>query len=129
MGRRDYAILLLLARLGLRAGEVALLELEELIGTRTVEGPGKRRSATDLPLPADVGAAIAAYLRCGRPAEHQSPRVFAGAKPPSAALLGQRLSDRSFGMPSQRAGIQAPTKGAHQFRHGWRPRCCVTAPR
>src|SRR5436309_3547117 len=67
-GRRDYAILLLLARLGLRAGEVARLELGDIdwnSGSLSVQGKGGQRST--LPLPTDVGAAIAAYLRHGRP--------------------------------------------------------------
>jgi integrase/recombinase XerD len=68
-GRRDYEILLLLACLGLRASEVAFLELDDLNwegGQVTVRG--KRGVRAALPVPADVGAAIAAYLRHGRPA-------------------------------------------------------------
>jgi integrase/recombinase XerD len=67
-GRRDYAIVLLLARLGLRASEVACLELDDLnweSGQITVRG--KRGTRATLPLPVDVGAAIAAYLQHGRP--------------------------------------------------------------
>ena len=68
LGRRDYAILLTLARLGLRANEIRLLTLEDLDwqeGLITVRGKAGRYS--QLPLPADVGAAIADYLRKGRP--------------------------------------------------------------
>jgi len=68
IGRRDYAILLLLARLGLRASEVVFLTLDDIdwdAGQVSVRGKRDRRSA--LPLPADVGEAIAAYLRHGRP--------------------------------------------------------------
>ena len=68
MGRRDYAILLLLARLGLRSSEVAFLELDEIdwkAGQLSVRGKSGQRS--DLPLPTEVGKAIAAYLRHGRP--------------------------------------------------------------
>jgi len=67
MGRRDYAILLVLARLGLRAGEVMSLELDDIdwnTGELTVRGKGRR---SQLPLAPDVGKAIAAYLRHGRP--------------------------------------------------------------
>ena len=67
-GRRDYAVMLLLSRLGLRAGEVAGLGLDDIDwrrGELTIRGKGNR--AERLPLPADVGAAIAAYLRRGRP--------------------------------------------------------------
>jgi len=76
IGRRDYAIVLLLARLGLRSGEVAFLKLDDLdwnVGQVSVRG--KRDQRTALPLPADVGAAIAAYLRDGRP-RCTSRRVF-----------------------------------------------------
>ena len=67
-GRRDLAILTVLVRLGLRAGEVAALRLDDIDWRRgeiTVRGKGNRRDR--LPLPADVGAAIVAYLRDGRP--------------------------------------------------------------
>jgi len=68
MGRRDYAMLLLLARLGLRAGEVAALRLEDVdwrSGEIDIPGKGGRRER--LPLPDDVGQALVAYLRRGRP--------------------------------------------------------------
>jgi integrase/recombinase XerD len=67
MGRRDYAILLLLARLGLRAGEVCSLQLQDIdweVGSFTVRGKGNY--SAELPLPKDVGRAIAAYLKNGR---------------------------------------------------------------
>ena len=67
-GRRDYAILLVLARLGLRAGEVARLGLDDIDwrgGELTIRGKGNR--AERLPLPAEVGKAVADYLRRGRP--------------------------------------------------------------
>ena len=67
-GRRDHAILLLLARLGLRGGEVAALTLDDLDwakGLVTLSGKGQRREA--LPLPEEVGKALVAYLRDGRP--------------------------------------------------------------
>ncbi len=76
-GRRDYAILLLLSRLGLRAGEVARLGLDDIDwrqGELTICGKGNR--AERLPLPCDVGAAIAAYLRHGRPATAEGRSVF-----------------------------------------------------
>src|SRR6266849_2146519 len=68
-GRRDYAVILLLARLGLRAGEAARLRLDD-IGWRSaeIEVRGKGGQLDRLPLPADAGAAIAAWLRDGRPA-------------------------------------------------------------
>ena len=68
VGRRDFAILTLLVRLGLRAGEVAALRLDDIdwrAGELTVRGKGNR--VDRLPLPADVGAAVVDYLRHGRP--------------------------------------------------------------
>lgn len=75
-GRRDYAILLMLARLGLRSGEVAFLELDDIdwkAGCLHVRGKGGRRN--ELPLPVEVGEAIVAYLQSGRP-RSPSRRVF-----------------------------------------------------
>ena len=118
VGRRDYAILLLLARLGLRACEVACLDLEDIdwkAGIVTVHGKGGRQ--VDLPLPADVGAAIAGYLQQGRP-DGTCRRLFLRARAPNR---GFRPS--AVGCMVRRAilrhGIDAPTYGAHQFRHGF----------
>lgn len=116
-GRRDYAIVLLLARLGLRSGEVALLDLEDIdweAGQVSVRS--KRGQRTALPLPADVGAAIAAYLRHGRP-RSASRRVFLRSKAPICGFLGQCGIGSIIRHALQRAGIQAPTSGTHQFRH------------
>ncbi|MFQ5592267.1 MAG: site-specific integrase [Phycisphaerae bacterium] len=117
MGRRDYAILLLLARLGLRGGEVVRLELEDIdwnAGWVNVQGKGSQRSA--LPLPADVGSAIAAYLQHGRP-RSSSRRVFLRTKAPIRGFLDQRAIGSLVRNTLARAGIKAPTQGAHQFRH------------
>jgi site-specific recombinase XerD len=117
-GRRDYAILLLLARLGLRASEVVFLELDDLDwegGQVTVRG--KRGARAALPLPADVGAAIAAYLRHGRP-RSSCRRVFLRAHAPFCGFAGPSAIDCVVRDALERAGVTAPTKGAHQFRHG-----------
>lgn len=117
-GRRDYAILLLLARLGLRASEVALLELDDLDwagGQVTVRG--KRGARAALPVPADVGAAIAAYLRHGRP-RSACRRVFLRAHAPIRGFAGPSAIACVVRDALERAGVTAPTKGAHQFRHG-----------
>jgi site-specific recombinase XerD len=117
MGRRDYAIVLLLARLGLRAGEVASLDLDDIdwdAGRVTVRGKGGQRTA--LPLPADVGGAIAMYLRHGRP-RSTSRRVFLRAKAPIRGFLGQSAIGSLVRHALARAGVKAPTQGAHQFRH------------
>lgn len=117
-GRRDYAILLLLARLGLRASEVAFLELDDLNwegGQVTVRG--KRGARAALPVPADVGAAIAAYLRHGRP-RSSCRRVFLRAHAPIRGFAGPSAIACVVRDAIERAGVSAPTKGAHQFRHG-----------
>jgi site-specific recombinase XerD len=118
IGRRDYAVLLLLARLGLRAGEVAFLELDDIdwnLGQLSVRGKSGQRS--ELPLPEEVGKAIAAYLRHGRP-DSTSRRVFLRAKAPIRGFLGAGSVSSLVRHSLMRAGIDAPTLGAHQFRHG-----------
>jgi integrase/recombinase XerD len=117
MGRRDYAILLLLARLGLRAGEITTLGLEDLdwqAGLITVRGKGGRRS--QLPLPQDVGEAIADYLRNGRP-RAASRCVFLRGRAPTRSFKGAQAIDSVVRHALARAGIDSPRKGAHQFRH------------
>jgi site-specific recombinase XerD len=117
LGRRDYAILLLLARLGLRASEVALLELDDIdweAGQLSVRGKGGRHTA--LPLSAELGEAIAAYLRQGRP-RSTSRRVFLRIRAPIRGFLGPRAVGSLVRHALARAGVEAPSKGAHQFRH------------
>jgi site-specific recombinase XerD len=110
--------LLLLARLGLRSGEVTFLELEDIdwkSGCLSVHGKSGRR--TQLPLPQDVGDAIVAYLQDGRPA-CAGRRVFLRAKAPVRGFLTSCAVGTIVRHALQRAGIEAPTTGAHQFRHG-----------
>ena len=117
VGRRDYALLLLLARLGLRASEVLALELGDIdwrAGVLTVRGKGRYHD--QLPLPPDVGEAIATYLRQDRPC-CSTRRVF----------IRNRAPHRGFAHPSslstivcralRRAGLQPNHKGAHLLRH------------
>lgn len=118
VGRRDYAILLLLARLGLRAAEVATLTLEDLdwqAGVITVSGKMGRPS--QLPLPKDVGEAIAAYLQYGRP-QAASRRVFLRGRAPVAGFKSQHAVGAVVKQALARAASNSPRKGAHQFRHG-----------
>jgi len=117
MGRRDYAILLILARLGLRAGEIRALTLDDVDwkqGLITVRGKAGRFS--QLPLPKDAGAAIADYLRHGR-ATTNSRCVFLRAKAPTGGFQGQSGVGSMVRHALKRAGIDSPRKGAHQFRH------------
>jgi integrase/recombinase XerD len=114
-GRRDYAILLLLARLGLRAGEVARLSLDDIDwrgGELAILGKGNR--AERLPLPADVGAAIAAYLRHGRPATAAGRSVFVRVHAPHRALTTGGVTMVVFDA-AQRAGLGR--MHAHRLRH------------
>jgi integrase/recombinase XerD len=118
MGRRDYAILLLLARLGLRAGEVVHLELEDIDWAEgSLRVHGKRGHRRHLPLPTEVGEALAAYLQDGRP-RSASRRVFLRARAPVRGFLDQKAVGSIVRHALRRAGIRAPTTGAHQFRHG-----------
>lgn len=118
IGRRDYAVLLLLARLGLRSSEVVCLELDDIdwkTGRVYVHGHGAPQ--LELPLPTEVGKAIVAYLRHGRP-HSTSRRVFLRAKAPIRGFQGASGIGSIVRHSLQRAGINAPTTGAHQFRHG-----------
>lgn len=86
-GRRDYAVILLILRLGLRANEVATLRLDDLdwrAGQLTVHGKGNR--VDQLPLPVDVGEAIAAYLFRGRPRSATAREVFLRVRRPLVGL-------------------------------------------
>jgi len=118
VGCRDYAILLLLARLGLRSSEVAFLQLDGIdwkAGRLSVRGKSGQRN--DLPLPVEVGKAIAAYLRHGRP-RCGGRRVFLRVKAPFRGFEGASGVGSIVRHRLQRAGVNAPTYGAHQFRHG-----------
>ena len=117
IGKRDYALLLLLARLGLRAGEVVALTLDDFdweAGLVTVRGKGKR--VAQMPLPAEVGAAIADYLSTGRP-QCSSRRVFIRGKAPLTGFANSvaicSLVDRAL----ERAGVESEYRGSHVFRH------------
>jgi len=114
-GRRDYAIMLMLSRLGLRAGEVAALSLDDIdwqAGQFAVRGKGNR--VERLPLPADVGAAITGYLRRGRPATAQARSVFVRVKAPHRALTSGGVTMVVFDA-GQRAGLGKIH--AHRLRH------------
>lgn len=114
VGKRDYAVILLLARLGLRAGEAARLRLDDInwrAGETGIRGKGGQYDV--LPLPADVGAAIADWLRDGRPA--------AGFREVFTAVLAptRPLTRENVGWIVRRACARAgmPPFGAHRLRH------------
>jgi site-specific recombinase XerD len=114
LGRRDYAIIILLLRLGLRRGEVAGLTLDD-IDWRTSElvirGKGSR--VDRLPLPADVGQAIASYLRRGRPRSGRR-EVFLRAKAPYDPIASGTVAS-TVRRACRRAGIAEV--GPHRLRH------------
>jgi len=118
VGRRDYAILLLLARLGLRGGEVCYLTLEDIDWENSriaIHGKGDR--VAQLPMPADVGEAIAAYLKESRPRVPENRRLFIRVRAPLVGFKGQGSVGSVVKHALQRAKIDSPRKGAHQFRH------------
>lgn len=114
VGRRDFAILTLLSRLGLRAGEVAALRLADVdwrAGELLIRGKGGREER--LPLPADVGEALAAWLARGRP-RCDSVFLFTRFRAPRAGLSAGAVSE-IVRRSCQRAGL--PEVGAHRLRH------------
>lgn len=114
---RDFAILLLLARLGLRAHEVVVLTLDDIEwDTSALIAHGKGGRPGRLPLPHDVGAAIAAYLRTGRP--HCSTRaIFIRSKAPLRDLGNSSSISAIVRRALARAGLHPPHMGAHVLRH------------
>ena len=117
LGQRDYAMLLLMARLGLRCGEVAALTLEDFNWERSefiVRGKGPRHEA--LPLPQEVGAALIAYLRHARP-DCPARHVFVGFRAPHRRLFDGRSVDYVVKAALKRAGLNPPFKGSHLLRH------------
>lgn len=119
-GIRDHAILLLLTRLGLRAGDVAKLRFVDLCfetGTIRVSGKGRRESL--LPLPQDVGDALLRYLREGRP-QVPGEFVFLRSMAPFNPFGMRRAGSAVSGVARaalNRSGVQAPSRGSHVFRH------------
>ncbi len=118
MGRRDYAILLLLARIGLRANEVRLLTLDDLdweSGQLTVQGKGRREAS--MPLPEEVGAAVADYLQHGRP-RSESRRLFLRDLAPHRGFAAATAITAVAKRAISRANIgEVAHKGAHLLRH------------
>lgn len=115
VGRRDYAAMLLMMRLGMRAGEVATLTLDDVdwrAGVVTVHGKGSELDR--LPVPVDVGEAIAAYLRRGRPTT-PAREIFIRSLPPRVALSRAGISGLVLAA-SRRAGLGRDVR-AHQLRH------------
>ncbi len=114
-GRRDLAMLTLLARMGLRAGEVAGLGLDDIdwrLGQITIAGKGNRRD--QLPLPADAGEAVAVYLQHGRPPAALDRSAFIRIKAPHRGLTSGGVT-QAVAAAARRAGLG--TIYAHRLRH------------
>lgn len=114
LGRRDYAVIACLSRLGMRAGEVGALlcaDVDWLAGVLTVRGKGGR--VDQLPIPVDVGQALVAYLRFGRPTTSAG-TVFVCASAPFSSL-GYSGVSCIVARAAARAGLG--TVHAHRLRH------------
>jgi integrase/recombinase XerD len=114
-GRRGFAIFTLLARLGLRAEEVAAVEIDDVdwrCGELTVRGKGGRRDT--LPLPRDVGEAMADYLLNGRPSDCATGRLFVSERAPRLPISSSAIRGIIAGACT-RTGL--PRIGAHRLRH------------
>lgn len=118
-GKRDYAILLLLARLGLRAGEIVSLVLDDIdwqSGHISIRGKSKYRPR--LPIPTHVGEALADYLQHGRPRTTSCRAVFLRTRAPIGRFNHVSAVSCIVRRAILRAGLDTPRKGAHQLRHG-----------
>jgi site-specific recombinase XerD len=114
---RDRAILLILARLGLRSGDVAHLCLNDIDWTNgTLQVTGKGRYQVRLPLPQDVGDALLRYLDF-RPANIETDRVFIRSNAPCRPFVSGDGVSSVVEHALKRANIDAPAKGAHLLRH------------
>lgn len=114
-GRRDFAILTMLGRLGLRAGEIAALRIDDInwrAGTILIRGKGNQ--IEPIPWPVDVGGAVVAYLRRGRPATAADRAVFLRVRAPHRALSGTGVSEIVVAA-ARRAGLG--NIRAHRLRH------------
>ena len=116
-GRRNYAILVVLARLGLRAGEVVALELDDVdwrTGELTVRGKGLLRDRQ--PLLAEVGEALVSYVRHARPA-CSTRRLFVRVRAPYRGFASPAAVSTIVERTLERTGLHPPFKGAHLLRH------------
>ncbi len=117
VGRRNYSILLLIARLGLRAGEIVALELGDInwrTAELTIRGKGQFRDR--LPLPQSVGEALAVYLKNDRP-KCSTRRVFVRTRAPYRGLKGPSTVSTIVRRTLEKSGLKTPSKGAHLLRH------------
>jgi integrase/recombinase XerD len=118
VGRRNRAILLLLARLGLRAGDIVQLRLSDIDWKGAwIHVCGKGRRQTRLPLTQEVGQALVAYLEGGRP-RTQSDTVFVRSRAPFRPFRSHCAVSVIVAAALRRAGVKRPSRGAaHLLRH------------
>lgn len=118
IGRRDHAVLLLVARLGLRAGEVGSLTFDQIDWRRgSLSLTGKGRREDKMPLPQEVGDAILAWLEDGRP-PLDDPHVFLCMRPPWRPFADVCVVGQIVARGLDRAGLKdTPSRGAHLLRH------------
>ena len=118
VGKRDRAILLLLARLGLRAGDIVQMRLQDIDWKGAwIQVSGKNRRQTRLPLSQEVGQAIVAYLQEGRPQVHND-ALFVRSRAPFRPLASHCAVSVLVDRAIRRAGITRPSRGAaHLLRH------------
>ena len=118
VGKRDRAILLLLARLGFRAGDIVQLRLGDLDWKEAwIQVSGKGRCQTRLPLTKEIGDAIATYLKDGRP-QTDTDRLFVRSLAPFRALTYHCAISEIVNRAMRRAGVTCPSRGAaHILRH------------
>lgn len=118
MGKRDRAILLLLARLGLRAGDIAQLRLGDVDWKEAgVFVSGKGRRQTLMPLTQEIGDAIASYIKDGRP-QTTVDTLFIRSRAPFRALANHCAISMIVAQAMRRAGVTCPSRGAaHVLRH------------
>lgn len=128
VGRRNRALLLLLARLGLRAGEVVRLTLEDInweVGVLIIRGKGARED--QLPLPRDVGQALAAYLRQARPS-CPTRRVFVRLRAPLRGFASSVAISTIVRRALERAGIESRAGARTCCGTRWPRGCSLTTP-
>jgi integrase/recombinase XerD len=118
VGRRDYAVLLLLARLGLRSCEILRLQLDDIDwDSAHLRVRGKGGHECLLPLPTDVGEAIATYLEQGRPISKDRHLFLRALAPVRGLMEGSDAIGTIVRYALRRAKVDAPHRGSHQFRH------------
>ena len=118
VGRRNYAMMIIMARLGLRAPEVIAIQLDDIdwrAGTILIRGKGKRHDR--MPLPEDAGRAIVDYIKNGR--RGSSRTLFVSNKPPYRPFVNAQILNTALRAAFRETGIRPPQKyiGSHLLRH------------